>query len=129
MHLYGQDINEETSPYEAGLGWLVHLENNHEFIGRRVLEEQSRLGIQKKLVGLSIKGKAIGRKGCAVLKGDENIGTITSGSWSPTKQQAIAFAYINTSHALINNEVEILIRGKKFKGIITKRAFYKKIIN
>ena len=47
MHLYGQDINEETSPYEAGLGWLVHLENNHEFIGRRVLEEQSRLGIQK----------------------------------------------------------------------------------
>ena len=126
MHLYGQDINEETSPYEAGLGWLVHLENNHEFIGRRVLEEQSRLGIQKKLVGLSIKGKAIGRKGCAVLKGDENIGTITSGSWSPTKQQAIAFAYINTSHALINNEVEILIRGKKFNGVITKRAFYKK---
>ena len=126
MHLYGQDINEETSPYEAGLGWLVHLENNHEFFGRRFLEEQSRLGIQKKLVGLSIEGKAIGRKGCAVLKGEENIGSITSGSWSPTKQQAIAFAYINTSHALINNEVQILIRGKKFKGVITKRAFYKK---
>ena len=126
MHLYGQDINEETSPYEAGLGWLVHLENNHEFFGRRFLEEQSRLGIQKKLVGLSIEGKAIGRKGCAVLKGEENIGTITSGSWSPTKQQAIAFAYINTSHALINNEVQILIRGKKFKGVITKKAFYKK---
>ena len=68
MHLYGQDINEETSPYEAGLGWLVHLENNHEFFGKRFLEEQSRLGIQKKLVGLSIDGKAIGRKGCAVLK-------------------------------------------------------------
>ena len=126
MHLYGQDINEETSPYEAGLGWLVHLENNHEFFGKRFLEEQSRLGIEKKLVGLSIEGKAIGRKGCAVFKGEENIGTITSGSWSPTKQQAIAFAYINTSHALINNEVQILIRGKKFKGVITKRAFYKK---
>jgi len=126
MHLYGQDINEETSPYEAGLGSLVHLENNHEFFGRRFLEEQSRLGIQKQLVGLSIEGKAIGRKGCSVLKGEENIGTITCGSWSPTKQQAIAFAYINTSHALINNEVQISIRGKKFKGIITKRAFYKK---
>ena len=61
-----------------------------------------------------------------VLKGEEDIGTITSGSWSPTKQQAIAFAYINTSHALINNEVQISIRGKKFKGVITKRAFYKK---
>ena len=74
----------------------------------------------------SIEGKAIGRKGCAVLKDEENIGRITSGSWSPTKQQAIAFAYINTSHALINNEVQIVIRGKKFKGVITKRSFYKK---
>ena len=128
MHLYGQDINEETSPYEAGLGWLVHLENNHEFFGRSFLEEQSRLGIQKKLVGLSIEGKAIGRKGCEVFKGEKNIGTITSGSWSPTKQKAIAFAYINTSHAFLNNEVQILIRGKKFKGFITKRAFYKKNI-
>ena len=128
MHLYGQDINEETSPYEAGLGWLVHLENNHEFFGRSFLEEQSRLGIQKKLVGLSIEGKAIARKGCKVFKGEDNIGTITSGSWSPTKQQAIAFAYINTSHAFLNNEVQILIRGKKFKGFITKRAFYKKNI-
>ncbi len=128
MHLYGQDINEETSPYEAGLGWLVHLENNHEFFGKSFLEEQSRLGIQKKLVGLSIEGKAIGRKGCEVFKGEENIGTITSGSWSPTKQQAIAFAYIKTSHAFLNNEVQILIRGKKFKGFITKRAFYKKNI-
>ncbi len=126
MHLYGQDINEETSPYEAGLGWLVHLENNHEFFGRSFLEEQARLGIQKKLVGLFIEGKAIGRKGCQVFKGEENIGTITSGSWSPTNQKAIAFAYIKTSHAFISNEVQILIRGKKFKGVITKRAFYKK---
>ena len=128
MHLYGQDLDEETTPYEAGLGWLVHLENNHDFFGRDILEEQSRLGIQKKLVGLSIEGKAIGRKGCEIFKGEENIGIITSGSWSPTKQKAIAFAYINSSHAYLNNEVEILIRGKKFKGYITKRAFYKKNI-
>tara|TARA_B100000941_G_scaffold276845_1_gene239855 strand:- start:455 stop:1564 length:1110 start_codon:yes stop_codon:yes gene_type:complete len=128
MHLYGQDLNEETTPYEAGLGWLVNLENNHEFFGRNYLENQSRYGIQKKLVGLVIEGKAIARKGCEVFKGKENIGKITSGSWSPTKQKAIAFAYIKTSYAFINNNVEILIRGKKFKGIITKRAFYKKDI-
>ncbi len=128
MHLYGQDLTEATSPYEAGLGWLVHLENNHEFFGRSFLEEQSRLGIQKKLVGITIEGRAIGRKGCEVFNGEETIGTITSGSWSPTKQKAIAFAYINISHAFINNEVQILIRGKKFKGVITKRAFYKKNI-
>ena len=128
MHLYGQDLNEDTTPYEAGLGWIVHLENNHEFFGRSFLEEQSRVGIQKKLVGLVIEGKAIGRKGCEVFKGEEHIGKITSGSWSPTTQKAIAFAYIKTSYAFINNEVQILIRGKKFKGLITKRAFYKKDI-
>ena len=128
MHLYGQDLNEETTPYEAGLGWLIHLENNHEFIGRDFLEEQSKLGIKKKLVGLTIEGKAIGRKGCEVFKDEENIGTITSGSWSPTKQKAIAFAYLKTSHAFINNEVKVLIRGKTFKAYITKRAFYKKDI-
>ena len=63
-----------------------------------------------------------------IFKGEENIGMITSGSWSPIKQKAIAFAYINTSHAYLNNEVQILIRGKKFKAYITKRAFYKKDI-
>ncbi len=128
MHLYGQDLDETTTPYEAGLGWLVHLENNHEFFGRDFLEKQSRFGIKKKLVGLTIEGRAIGRKGCEVFKDGKNIGTITSGSWSPTKQKAIAFAYIQNSHATLNNVVEILIRGKTFKGTLTKRAFYKKDI-
>ena len=125
---YGQDLDETTTPYEAGLGWLVHLENNHDFFGREFLEKQSRFGINKKLVGLNIEGRAIGRKGCKVFKDGENIGTITSGSWSPTKQKAIAFAYIQNSYATLNNVVEILIRGKTFKGTITKRAFYKKDI-
>ena len=128
MHLYGQDLDETTTPYEAGLGWLVNLENNHEFFGRDFLEKQSRIGIKKKLVGLTIEGRAIGRKGCEVFKDGKNIGTITSGSWSPTKQKAIAFAYIQNSYATLNNVVEILIRGKTFKGTITKRAFYKKDI-
>ena len=128
MHLYGQDLDEETTPYEAGLGWLVHLENNHEFYGRNVLEEQSKFGIQKKLVGLTIEGRAIGRKGCEVFKDEKYIGTITSGSWSPTKEKAIAFAYIEPSQAFINNEVKVLIRDKQFNGFITKRAFYKKRI-
>tara|TARA_B100000902_G_scaffold48184_1_gene55265 strand:- start:147 stop:1259 length:1113 start_codon:yes stop_codon:yes gene_type:complete len=128
MHLYGQDLNDQTSPYEAGLGRLIHLENNHDFFGRNSLEKQSRVGINKQLVGILIKGRAIGRKGCQVFKDETNIGEITSGSWSPSKQKAIAFAYIQKSYASLNNEVEILIRGKKFKGTITKRAFYKKDI-
>ena len=128
MHLYGQDLNEKTTPYEAGLGWLVNLENNHDFFGRNALEKQSLSGITKKLVGIVIEGKAIGRKGCKVFKGEEIIGEITSGSWSPTNQKAIAFAYVQNSYSSVNMGVEILIRGKRFKGIITKRAFYKKDI-
>ena len=128
MHLYGQDLNEQTSPYEAGLGWLIHLENNHDFVGRDTLEKQSKVGVKKKLVGIVIEGRAIGRQGCQVFKDKINIGLITSGSWSPSHQKAIAFAYIQNSYAKLNNEVEILIRGKKFKGTITERAFYKKDI-
>ncbi|ABM73085.1 putative Glycine cleavage T-protein (aminomethyl transferase) [Prochlorococcus marinus str. MIT 9515] len=128
MHLYGQDLDEKTTPYEAGLGWLVNLENNHEFFGRDFLEKQSKLGIKKKLVGLTIEGRAIGRKGCEVFKDEKYIGIITSGTWSPTTEKAIAFAYIQNSYAALNNVVEVLIRGKKFKATITKRAFYKKDI-
>ncbi len=128
MHLYGQDLDEKTTPYESGLGRLVHLENNHDFFGRDALLEQSKIGVKKKLVGIVIEGRAIGRIGCKVFKDETNIGEITSGSWSPTNQKAIAFAYIENSCATLNNIVEILIRGKKFKGTITKRAFYKKDI-
>ena len=127
MHLYGQDLNEETNPYEAGLGWVVHLENQHNFFGREALEKISQNGIKRQLVGIKVLGKAIARKGCEVFCKDEKIGEITSGSWSPTLKEPIALGYINPYYAKSNTEIDIIIRGKSFKGIISKRGFYKKI--
>ena len=126
MHLYGQDLNEKTNPYEAGLGWVVHLENQHNFFGRESLEKISQNGIKRKLVGIKVLGKAIARKGCEIFHENKKIGEITSGSWSPTLKEPIALGYINTYYAKSNTEVDIRIRGKLFKGIISKRGFYKK---
>ena len=126
LPLYGQDIDETINPYEAGFGWVIHLENAHEFIGKQSLERIGSLKITKKLVGIEILGKAIARKGCEIFKNGKLIGNITSGSWSPTMQKPIALGYINTDYSELNQEIEILIRGKYFKGIISKKAFYKK---
>ncbi len=126
LHLYGQELNEDINPYEAGLGWLVNLENNHDFYGREKLEEISAKGIKKKLVGIEILGKGIARTGCQIYKNNILIGKVTSGTWSPTLKKPIALAFIDSSHSSIHEEAEVIIRNKSFKCIISKRTFYKK---
>jgi len=126
LPLYGQDLDESINPYEAGFGWVVHLENGHEFYGKDSLERIGSLKIKKKLVGIEIIGKAIARKGCKIFYEGKLIGNITSGSWSPTIKKPIALGYISTEYSKSHQEVEILIRGKYLKGIISKKAFYTK---
>ncbi len=126
LPLYGNDLNEDINPYEAGFGWVVNLENNHEFFGRNSLEKIGSNKIEKKLIGIEIIGKAIARKGCEIFKDGNLIGYVTSGSWSPTLQKPIALGYVKTEYSDLNQKIEILIRGKSFKGIISKKAFYKK---
>ena len=127
LPLYGQDLNEEINPYEAGFGWVVNLENNHDFIGKNSLIKNSCDKIKKKLVGIEVIGKAIARKNCKILKNNICIGYVSSGSWSPSLQKPIALGYVNTAFSDLNSEVELEIRGKLYKGIISKKAFYKKI--
>ena len=129
LHLYGKDLTEEINPFEAGLGWVVNLENNHDFYGREKLVEISKSGIQKKLMGIEIKGKAIAREGCDIFYNNKIIGFVTSGSWSPTLSKAIGFAYVDIEFCILNREVDVLIRGKLYHAILTKRTFYKKNIN
>ena len=80
MHLYGQDMDSDTTPLEANLGWLVHLEMPAAFIGREALEQQSAEGVKRRLVGLSLEGRAIARHGYPVLHGGEPVGEVTSGT-------------------------------------------------
>ncbi len=126
MHLYGNDINLDTTPFEAGLGWLVHLEMPNDFIGRKALEKQAKDGTRKKLVGIKIQNKGIARKGYPVLYNNENVGMVTSGTWSPTLKEPIALAYVPSEIAKVDTQLEIEIRGKKHPAIIVKRPFYRK---
>ncbi len=126
MHLYGNDINVDTTPFEAGLSWLVHLEMPHHFVGRKALEKQAENGTRKKLVGLKVQNKGIARKGYSVLYNKETVGIVTSGTWSPTLKEPIALAYVPSEIAKINTQLEIEIRGKNHPAIIVKRPFYKK---
>ena len=90
LPLYGQDLDESINPYEAGFGWVVHLENGHDFYGKESLERIGSHKIEKKLVGIEIIGKAIARKGYEIFQEGKLIGNITSGSWSPTIKKPIA---------------------------------------
>ncbi len=126
MHLYGNDMNSKTTPFEAGLGWLVHLEMPSQFIGRDVLEKQAKEGIHKRLVGLTLQGRAIARKGYQVFHEESLVGQITSGTWSPTLNQAIALAYIPKELSTVGNALLIDIRGVKHPATIVKRPFYRR---
>lgn len=126
MALYGQDIDEATTPLEAGLGWLVHLDSKGDFLGRSVLEQQKQAGVKRRLVGLKMAGRNIARHGYPVLHDGEKVGEVTSGSWSPTLEQAIALAYVPTALAKIGQPLEVEIRGKIYLGEVAKKPFYRR---
>jgi aminomethyltransferase len=126
MHLYGADMDAATTPLEAGLGWLVHLEMPKPFIGRAVLERQTAEGVQRRLVGLRLQGRAIARHGYPVLQNGERVGEITSGTWSPTLGQAIALAYVPVEAAQLGTELAVEIRGKAEPAEVVKRPFYRR---
>jgi aminomethyltransferase len=126
MHLYGQDMDADTTPLEASLGWLVHLEMPADFIGREALERQTSEGVKRRLVGLTLQNRAIARHGYPVIAGDRVVGAITSGSWSPTLGKAIALAYVPTELARAGTELAVRIRGKDEPGVVVKRPFHRR---
>ena len=125
MALYGQDIDDSTTPLEAGLGWLVHLDTKGDFIGREVLTQQKAQGIPRKLVGLQTQGRNIARHGYSVLSSDKVIGEVTSGTLSPTLGYPIALAYVPTQLATFKQQLDVEIRGKAYPAVVVKRPFYR----
>ena len=126
MHLYGQDMNDKTNPFEAGLGWLVHLEMPVDFVGRQALEQAVESGPAKRLVGLKLQGRAIARHDYPVVHNGETVGIITSGTWSPTLEEAIALAYVPPSLAKLGTELSVEIRGKAQPATVVRKPFYKR---
>ncbi len=121
--LYGNDINEATHPYEAGLGWITKPDKG-EFIGKEsILTKKAHLS--RRLVCLEMQERAVPRSGYPIFVGEASVGNITSGTQSPSLQKGIGLAYINLSHTKPGSEVEVEIRGHRKKAIVVKPPFYK----
>ncbi|MCU0541401.1 MAG: glycine cleavage system aminomethyltransferase GcvT [Oscillatoriaceae cyanobacterium Prado104] len=125
MALYGQDIDEDITPLEAGLNWVVHLDTKGYFIGREVLEQQKANGVSKRLVGLEMEGRHIARHGYPVIFENETVGEVTSGTLSPTLNRAIGLAFVPAKLAKIGQQLEIQIRGKNYPAKVVKKPFYR----
>jgi aminomethyltransferase len=124
--LYGNDINDTTSPIEAGLGWITKFTDEKEFINKAALLKHKTDGVSKKLVGFEMIDKGIPRQHYPILDADGNvIGEVTSGTQSPSLKQAIGMGYVPTAMAKADSEIFISIRDKAIKAKIVKLPFYK----
>lgn len=125
MALYGNDIDDETTAYEADLGWIVKLKKG-EFIGRDVLVEQKKTGVKRKLIGFEMRGRAIARPGYPALAGTDEIGRVTSGSFAPFLKKNIGLAYLPVDRAVPGTEFQIGIRGRSEPAVVVPTPFYKR---
>ncbi|WP_010273383.1 glycine cleavage system aminomethyltransferase GcvT [Paenibacillus senegalensis] len=125
LPLYGQELSADITPLEAGLGWFVKLDKGP-FIGRDALQRQKQQGLERKLVGLQMLERGIPRTGYAVLADGQKIGTVTSGTQSPTLKQNIGLAMIDSRYSKLGTEVYVEIRGKQLLAKVIPTPFYKR---
>ena len=125
--LYDNDITEETNPIEAGLGWVVKLEQG-DFIGKDAIAEIKKQGIKRKLAGFEMPGKVFPRQGYTIIKNGVKIGEVTSGLFSPSLKKGIGMGYVPKEHSNPGAAFEIDIRGKNQPAIVVKTPFYKRKI-
>ncbi|MCP4654430.1 MAG: glycine cleavage system aminomethyltransferase GcvT [bacterium] len=125
MALYGHEIDATTTPYEAGLNWVVKLKKG-DFIGREVLVGQREKGVERRLVGFEIRGRGIARQGNAVLHEGREVGAVTSGTWSPTFERGIGTAYMPTELAAEGARLEIAVRKRRLEAVVVKLPFYRR---
>lgn len=126
--LYGNDIDETTNPFEAGLGWVVKLDHG-DFIGRESLVAIKEAGIRRKLVGFEMVGRGIARHGYPIVdleRPQERLGVVTSGSPSPTLGKNIGLGYVPVAHSKIGTRFGVEIRGKVIEAVVVKTPFYKR---
>lgn len=126
LPLYGQELSQNITPIEAGIGFAVKVDKDVPSIGHDVLLEQKTNGALRKLVGLEMIDRGIPRTHYPVFVGDEQIGEVTTGTQSPTLKKNVGLALIQTAHATIDNEVEVEIRGKRLRAKIIATPFYKR---
>jgi aminomethyltransferase len=123
--LYGHELDDETTPLEAGLEWVTKF-SKAEFMGRDALLKQKQEGVKRRLAGLEMIDPGIARSGYSLFKSGHPIGRVTSGTKSPSLDRAIALAYVVVSEAKPGNEVEVEIRGRRAKAKIVPLPFFRR---
>jgi aminomethyltransferase len=124
MPLYGHELGEGIDPISAGLGWAVDL--SKDFIGAEPLRVIGARGPAKKLVGIEVEGPRIARQGAGVKVGEVLVGTVTSGTFSPTLKRSIAMGFVDAAHAAEGTSVSIDLRGATAEAKIVPLPFYKR---
>jgi aminomethyltransferase len=122
--LYGNDINDTTSPLEAGLGWVTKF--TKDFVGSDKLKKQKEEGVKRKLVGFELIDRGIPRHDYQIVDADGNqIGVVTSGTMGPSVKKAIGLGYVPTEFSAEGTDIYIKVRNKQLKAKVTKPPFYK----
>lgn len=123
LALWGNDIDESTNPYEAGLGWVVSLDDEAPFAGREALARIKQQGATRKLVCLKAIDRGVIRDHCAIKRGDEEVGVVASGGFSPTLGISIAMAYLPKPLAEFGTELDVDVRGRAIRTVVVRRPF------
>jgi len=124
LALYGNDLNDSTSPVEAGLGWITKLVEGNDFISRDLFEKQKAEGVEKRLKGFVLQERGIPRQGYEIVDAEGNsIGEVTSGTMSPMLKQGIGMGYLKKGYWKPQTEIFIRIRNKNLKAQVVKPPF------
>jgi aminomethyltransferase len=124
--LYGNDIDDDHSPLQAGLGWITKLVDNKPFVGREAIEQEKANGIPRKLCAFELLDKGIPRHGYEIVnENDEVIGNVTSGTMSPALKIGIGLGYVKPEYAKTDTEIFIKVRNRNLKAKVVKTPFRK----
>jgi len=124
--LYGNELDDQTSPLQAGLGWITKFVEGNDFISRPLLEAEKARGVSRKLVGFEMVGKGIARHGYEIVNADGAvIGIVTSGTMSPYSRMAIGLGYVKPEYTSLETSIFIRIREKNIEAKVVKPPFRK----
>jgi len=123
--LHGNDMDKSTTPLEVGLGWTVKLDKG-EFVGAQALERQKREGLPRRLVGFTLRERAIARHGFPIREDGATIGVVTSGSFGPTVGNSIGLGFVPPEHAEPGRRIAVEVRGRAVDGTVARLPFYKR---
>jgi aminomethyltransferase len=129
LPLYGNDIDTSTDPFEAGLGWVVDLDDDRRFVGKEALLRLRERGLKRRLACLRATGKGIMRAGCPILHGGREVGVVSSGGISPTLGTSIGMGYLPVEIAAEGTALHVDVRGKLLPVEVVKRPFYRRALH